>query len=91
MAAHPLAPHALVPLYLYSGWSLWESLRTSKQLGVFVVAGLLCTLAVLVPAPLVEFRCACGSEGHHLNIPTFHGMMVKMDSTCCLLPLQLEP
>ena len=54
--AHPLVRHLLVPAYLYSGWSLWESLRTSKQLGLFVAAALLCTLATLVPAMLVEFR-----------------------------------
>lgn len=54
--AHPLARHMLVPAYLYSGWSVWESLRTSKQLGVFMAAALVCTLVTLIPAKLVEFR-----------------------------------
>ncbi|KAK9789925.1 hypothetical protein WJX73_006242 [Symbiochloris irregularis] len=56
LSAHPLAPHMLVPAYLYSGWSLWEGLRTSKQLSLLVAAGMICTIAVLVPAPLIEFR-----------------------------------
>lgn len=56
MNAHPLARHLLVPAYLYSGWSLWESLRSSKQIGLFVAAAVICTLVTIVPAKLVEFR-----------------------------------
>lgn len=54
--ARPITRHLFVPLYLYSGWSVWESLRSSRQLGIFMTVAMLSTLITLVPAKLVEFR-----------------------------------
>ncbi|KAK9824640.1 hypothetical protein WJX72_011988 [[Myrmecia] bisecta] len=54
-ARHPAARFMLLPLYLYAGWSLWESLH-SQQPALWMLALGLCTTATTVPAWLLEFR-----------------------------------
>ncbi|KYR00865.1 glycosyltransferase [Tieghemostelium lacteum] len=49
--------YALIPLYCYCIWSMWVSLtRTSKKSKIWCIFYILCTIAVLLPSPLVEPR-----------------------------------
>lgn len=53
--AHPLMKYLLVPLYIYSWFSI-SSILGKAQRKIWVLAYFLATAAVLVPAPLIEFR-----------------------------------
>ncbi|XP_010534313.1 PREDICTED: dol-P-Glc:Glc(2)Man(9)GlcNAc(2)-PP-Dol alpha-1,2-glucosyltransferase isoform X2 [Tarenaya hassleriana] len=53
--AHRSMKYLLVPLYVYS-WFSALSLLGKTQRKTWVLAYFLCTCAVLVPAPLIEFR-----------------------------------
>ncbi|XP_048230999.1 dol-P-Glc:Glc(2)Man(9)GlcNAc(2)-PP-Dol alpha-1,2-glucosyltransferase isoform X2 [Ricinus communis] len=53
--AHWLMKYLLVPFYIYSWFSILSILGKSRQ-KMWVLAFFLATAAVLVPAPLVEFR-----------------------------------
>ncbi|KAL3160676.1 hypothetical protein ABBQ32_010589 [Trebouxia sp. C0010 RCD-2024] len=46
----------LIPLYLYSAWSLWDSI-TRQQSKACALLLALCTAVSLIPAWLIEFRC----------------------------------
>ena len=65
--------YAVVPAYLYSGWSLAHSLR--GQPALLALGGAAAACITLVPAELVEFRClllpcplACPSDGTMLSV-----------------------
>ncbi|XP_065878678.1 dol-P-Glc:Glc(2)Man(9)GlcNAc(2)-PP-Dol alpha-1,2-glucosyltransferase isoform X2 [Euphorbia lathyris] len=53
--AHWLMKYILVPLYIYSWFSIFSILGKVRQ-KIWVLAYFLATSAVLVPAPLIEFR-----------------------------------
>ncbi|XP_023518927.1 dol-P-Glc:Glc(2)Man(9)GlcNAc(2)-PP-Dol alpha-1,2-glucosyltransferase [Cucurbita pepo subsp. pepo] len=53
--AHWSSKYLLVPAYIYSWFSIFNILGKSKR-KIWVVAYFLATAAVLVPAPLIEFR-----------------------------------
>ncbi|XP_075652892.1 dol-P-Glc:Glc(2)Man(9)GlcNAc(2)-PP-Dol alpha-1,2-glucosyltransferase-like isoform X4 [Castanea sativa] len=53
--AHWLMKYLLVPLYVYSWFSIFQTLG-KVQRKIWVLAFFLATAAVLVPAPLIEFR-----------------------------------
>ncbi len=54
-ARSPAARYALIPLYAYSGWSIWTSV-TAQQSKLCALLMTLCTVVTLVPAWLIEFR-----------------------------------
>lgn len=56
LAVHPCARFTLLPMYLYSAWSVWHSLEQGPLpiLGILGLA-LACCLA-LIPAWLLDFR-----------------------------------
>lgn len=56
LAVHPGAKFTLLPMYLYSAWSVWHSLEQGPLpvLGILGLA-LACCLA-LIPAWLLDFR-----------------------------------
>ncbi|DBA70178.1 TPA: hypothetical protein ACH3X2_012222 [Trebouxia sp. C0005] len=49
------ARYALIPVYAYSGWSIWN-IVTAQQSKSCALLMTLCTVVTLVPAWLVEFR-----------------------------------
>ena len=51
----PAARYLLVPVYMYSTWSVYCSLA-KRQSVLWILLFALCTAATLVPAWLVEFR-----------------------------------
>jgi alpha-1,2-glucosyltransferase len=51
----PLARYALAPVYLFSGWSCWLSLRRTCS-PLWVAWFLLCACLVVMPTGLLEFR-----------------------------------
>ncbi|KAL0023149.1 hypothetical protein WJX77_007277 [Trebouxia sp. C0004] len=51
----PAARYALIPLYAYSGRSVWNSVK-AQQLRSCALLMTLCTAVTLVPAWLIEFR-----------------------------------
>ncbi|KAL5807126.1 hypothetical protein ACOSQ4_029859 [Xanthoceras sorbifolium] len=53
--AHWLMKYLLVPLYVYSWFSIFSILGKTRR-KIWVLAYFLATAAVLVPAPLIEFR-----------------------------------
>ncbi|KAJ4842680.1 hypothetical protein Tsubulata_014902 [Turnera subulata] len=53
--AHWLMKYLLVPVYVYSWFSIFSILGKGRQ-RIWVLAYFLATAAVLVPAPLIEFR-----------------------------------
>ena len=57
-AVHPGAKFTLLPLYLYSAWSVWHSLVEGSlpMLGVLGLCAASCL--TLIPAWLLDFRCA---------------------------------
>ena len=62
-AVHPGAKFTLLPVYLYSAWSVWESLVEGPlpSLGILGLATASCL--TLVPAWLLDFRCAPAASG----------------------------
>ena len=56
VAPYPTARYCLIPLYLYAGWSLLDSLRAGGQLDIWIAALATCTAATLAPAWLLELR-----------------------------------
>lgn len=56
IAAYPAARYCLVPLYLFSGWSLHTSLKAGGRSNVWVAALAVCSCATLAPAWLLELR-----------------------------------
>jgi len=53
--AHWLMKYLLTPLYVYSWWSIFNTLgKTRQKIWIFVF--FFAAAAVLVPAPLIEFR-----------------------------------
>ncbi|CAN1849634.1 Dol-P-Glc:Glc(2)Man(9)GlcNAc(2)-PP-Dol alpha-1,2-glucosyltransferase [Linum perenne] len=53
--AHELVKYILVPLYIYSWFSIFRTIGKVRP-RVWVLAYFLATAAVLVPSPLIEFR-----------------------------------
>ncbi len=52
---HWAARYTLLPAYLYSCWSLWDTLR-QRQTQLWATGFAVCTAVTLVPAGLVELR-----------------------------------
>jgi hypothetical protein len=49
-----------VPLYVYSGWSLWQGLLAQRRTPLLWALGFLgACAAALLPAWLLEPRCGC--------------------------------
>lgn len=50
----------LIPAYMYSAWSLWDSIiqQQSKACALLLA---LCTAMTLIPAWLIEFRYFCAA------------------------------
>ncbi len=63
--AHPAARYALAPLYAFAAWSLGEALAGGPRPGLWAAGLAACAAAVLVPAPLVEFRRAMQRRRRH--------------------------
>lgn len=70
-ARYAAARFCLVPLYMYSVWSLWDSITCQQHMGVShdsitwhqcspcALLLTLCTATTLIPAWLIEFRYIC--------------------------------
>lgn len=68
-ARYAAARFCLVPLYMYSVWSLWDSITCQLHMGAphdsttwhqskpCALLLTLCTVMTLIPAWLIEFRC----------------------------------
>ena len=54
---HPATRYLLAPLYAYCAWSLGEALAGGPRPALWACGLAACCAAVLMPSPLVEFRC----------------------------------
>lgn len=54
---HPAAKFTLIPAYLYSAWSVWQSLMQGRQPTLLILGLVAASALTLVPAWLVDFRC----------------------------------
>ncbi|XP_033106523.1 putative Dol-P-Glc:Glc(2)Man(9)GlcNAc(2)-PP-Dol alpha-1,2-glucosyltransferase isoform X2 [Anneissia japonica] len=53
---HELVRLALIPIYLYGGWSIFDSLDTEPGTYLFKIVFFICIAAATVPQKLMEFR-----------------------------------
>lgn len=71
LAVHPAAKYTLVPAYLYCAWSVWWSLLQGRQPLIWVMGLAAASALTLVPAWLVDFRCALRSHAFELIYSAF--------------------
>ena len=51
-----MAKFCLIPLYMYSIWTLWRSLQGGGCLEIWILGFAAATSLTLIPAWLIEFR-----------------------------------
>ena len=56
LAVHPGAKFTLLPMYLYSAWSVWHSLIEGSLPAVEVLGLCAASCLTLIPAWLLDFR-----------------------------------
>ncbi|XP_071960635.1 dol-P-Glc:Glc(2)Man(9)GlcNAc(2)-PP-Dol alpha-1,2-glucosyltransferase-like [Antedon mediterranea] len=53
---HEFVRFALIPMYLYAGWSMFDSIDTEPGTYLFKIVFFICIMASTVPQKLMEFR-----------------------------------
>ena len=71
---------AAVPLYMAAGWALWGRLR-ARQHALWCTAWAACTAAVLVPAGLIELRCAAPPAARLQTRIRSTALVYRLDTT----------
>lgn len=75
--AHWLMKYLLTPLYVYSWWSIFNTLGKSRQ-KVWIIIFFFAAAGVVVPAPLIEFR--------YYTIPFYFIILhAEIDDRCWIL------